>query len=64
MKQSILYVHPRNGAPTDTWSDVVEITQSGGDTILFKTKKGYAITVSKVTDWVLVEKTDETPTRS
>ena len=56
---SRLVIYPSNGGLNNTWPDVIEIVKGNGETITFKTKSGAAITVSRMTDWVLVENEEE-----
>lgn len=52
---SRLIIHPKNGGSDRTWYDVIEIVKGNGETITFKTKQGAAVTVSRETDWILIE---------
>jgi hypothetical protein len=52
---SRLIIHPKNGGSDRTWYNVIEIVKGNGETITFKTKQGIAVTVSRETDWILIE---------
>lgn len=52
---SRLVIYPSNGGLNSTWPDVIEIVKGNSETITFKLKSGVAVTVSRQTDWILVE---------
>lgn len=59
-----LRIFPSNGGVSEKYAGVKEITPGARETICFKLADGLAVSVSKNTDWILVEKADdETPDR-
>jgi hypothetical protein len=56
---SRLVIYPSNGGSNITWRDIGEINTGKGETITFKLKSGVAVTVSRQTDWILVENEEE-----
>jgi hypothetical protein len=56
---SRLVIYPSNGGSNITWREIAEINTGKGETITFKLKSGIAVTVSRQTDWVLVENEEE-----
>lgn len=55
----ILRIYPSNGAQTKSYEDVEEIIPGARESIAFKLKSGLAVSVSRATDWVLLEKADD-----
>ena len=56
---SRLVIYPSNGGLNSAWPDVIEIVKGNSETITFKLKSGVAVTVSRQTDWILIENEEE-----
>lgn len=59
----VLIVHPANGGTDKSW-DIEQIESISTDGVrVFRTKQGNCISVSRSTDWIVVEEPDASVNR-